>query len=134
MIQKRQHMKQLKLPIEWITCRHFQNCDAPLCPEDVNVKSCLWFPGEPICRLRNTHDWVYKQRKISRIKGIDPEKCFTVRILERITEITSDVEGANPETARAEAVWLARQTRKTGKKKPVQPPKTPQEPGNYTLF
>ena len=129
-------MKQLKLPIEWISCRHYQNCDAPLCPEDVNVKSCLWFPGEPICRLRNGPDWVLKQRKLSRVKDIDPEKCFTVRMLERIEDIASEIEGANPETARAEAVWLAKQTRKSGKKNVIQrqTKKKMDEPGNYTLF
>lgn len=136
MLQRKQPMKQLKFSIEWIECRHYQNCDAPLCPEDINVKHCLWFPGEPICRLRTAPEWVAKQKKISRLEGIDSEKCFTVRMLERIEEIKADIEGANPETAKAEAVWLARQTRKSGKKKQEQRKSrsNKKEPGNYTLF
>ena len=130
-------MKQLKLPIEWIHCHHYQNCDAPLCPEDVNVKQCIWFPGEPICRLKNAPDWVAKQRKIARLKSIDREKYFTVRILERIEEITSDVEGADPELFEGEKAWLARKSRaaNTGKTKPPPRRKKPaDEPGNYMLF
>ncbi len=129
-------MKQLKLPIEWINCRYYQNCDAPLCPQDVNVKQCLWFPGEPICRLKDAPEWVAKQRKISKLKGIDQEKYFTVRILESIKEITSDLEGANPEFFEGEKAWLARQSRagKIEKIKHHPRKKPPDEPGNYTLF
>ncbi len=129
-------MKQLKLPIEWIHCRYYQNCDAPLCPQDVNVKQCIWFPGEPICRLKDAPEWVAKQRKISKLKGIDQEKYFTVRILESIREITSDLEGANTEFFEGERAWLARQSRAGKIEKIKQPPskKPPDEPGNYMLF
>ena len=129
-------MKQLKLPIEWIHCRHYQNCDAPLCPEDINLKQCLWFPGEPICRLKNAPDWVNKQRKISRLKGIDKEKYFTVRILERIKEINRDLEGADPELFEGEKAWLAKCSRSRSKEQVSQlPRKKPNEkPVNYSFF
>ena len=129
-------MKQLKLPIEWIHCRHYKNCDAPLCPEDVNVKQCLWFPGEPVCRLRNAPEWIAKQRRINRVKSINREKYFTVRMLERIKEITSDLEGADSELFKGEKAWLASQTRagNTPKKKHSSPKKPVDEPGNYTFF
>ena len=136
MVQRNQIMKQLKLPIEWIHCRHYQNCDAPLCPEDVNLKQCLWFPGEPVCRLKNVPDWVTKQRKIARLKGINPEKYFTIRILERIEEITSDLEGADSELFEGEKAWLARKSRAQNKEqlKSSSPKKSAEEPGNYTFF
>ncbi|MFO8101068.1 MAG: hypothetical protein R6U37_02700 [Dehalococcoidia bacterium] len=129
-------MKQLKLPIEWIHCRHYQNCDAPLCPEDPNVRQCIWFPGEPVCRLKNAPEWVAKQRKIARLKGIDSGKYFTVRILEKIREITPEIEGADPELFEGEKAWLARQSRagKIERSRPSPRRKPSFEPGNYTLF
>lgn len=131
-------MKQLKLPIEWIHCRHFNDCDAPLCPEDVNLKQCLWFPSEPVCRLRDAPEWVGKQRIIARLKGIDREKYFTLRMLQRITEIDSQLEGADPELFQGEKAWLARRTRNRKSEKPrtgrPDLEKRPQEPGNYMLF
>ena len=136
MVQMNQQMKQLKLPIEWIHCRHYQNCDAPLCPEDVNLRQCQWFPGEPICRLKSAPDWVPKQRKISRMKTIDPERYFTVRMLERIDDITEDIQGADPELFQGEKAWLAGQTRAGKVDRPEKPSrrKRSDEPGNYTLF
>ena len=129
-------MKQLKLPIEWIDCRHYQNCDAPLCPQDVNVKQCIWFPGEPVCRLKTAPEWVAKQRQIKRLKNIDRERYFTVRILERIKEITPQTQGADPELTAAEKAWLAPNTRasKTGKSSGPKKKNQPSEPGNYMLF
>ncbi len=136
MLKKNQLMKQLKLPIEWIHCRHYQNCNAPLCPEDVNVKQCLWFPGEPVCRLKSAPEWVNKQRRINRTKGLDREGYFTVRMLDRIKEITTNLQGADSNQYQGERTWLAMQTRLGNPddlKKPP-PSKKPDEPGNYTLF
>ncbi len=129
-------MKQLKLPLEWIHCHHYQNCDAPLCPEDVNLKQCLWFPGEPVCRLKNAPEWAHKQRKIAKLKNIDKEKYFTVRILDRIKEITDDLQGADTELSQGEKAWLSNQSRagNTGHGKSLPQKKLADEPGNYTLF
>ena len=129
-------MKQLKLPIEWIHCRYYQNCDAPLCPEDVNVNQCLWFPGEPVCRLKNSPSWVAKQRKINKLKNIDREKFFTVRMIERLIDINNDLEGADSNLYQGEKAWLAKQTRlgNPGNTKKGSPKISHDEPGNYTLF
>lgn len=131
-------MKQLKLPIEWIHCRYFNDCDAPLCPEDVNLKQCLWFPAEPVCRRRDAPEWVNKQRLIARLKSIDREKYFTLRMLQKIEDINPQLEGADPELFQGEKAWLARRTRARYSETPdtrrPQRQKKSQEPGNYMLF
>lgn len=111
-LQRSEPMKQLKLPLEWIQCRYYNDCDAPLCPEDINLKGCLWFPNEPICRLRKVPGWVHKQRKISGLKGINPEKYFTLRMLNRIEKLGPTIEGADPELFGGEKLWAARQSTK----------------------
>ncbi|MFO8009832.1 MAG: hypothetical protein R6U89_03360 [Dehalococcoidia bacterium] len=132
-------MKQLKLPLEWIDCRYYNDCDAPLCPQDINLEQCLWFPREQVCRLRNAPDWVKKQRKISRIKNIDEEAYFTVTMLQKIGEITSDIRGADPESVDGEREWLSRWPRRKRKKKSDTPVDTENEgerkqPGTYRMF
>lgn len=103
-------MKQLSLPLQTINCRHYNECEAPLCPQAINLKGCLWFPSEPVCRLKDAPGWVQKQRQIAKVPGIDREKYFTLRMLDSIEEITQDLEGANPELSRGEKEWFGERT------------------------
>lgn len=112
MIQKNQHMKQFELHLESIDCRYYNSCHAPMCPKDVNYGRCLWFPSEPVCRLKEVPDWILKQRKISKLKHIDQNKCFTLRILNAIDEVISDLEGIDPEYYGGEKRWLSKHSRK----------------------
>lgn len=103
-------MTQLKLPIDSIDCRHFQDCDAPICPKDINAGQCAWFPPEPVCRLRDAPEWVRRQRRIAKLPGVDPERYFTLRILRTIKEVEHGVQGIDPESAGGETAWLARRS------------------------
>jgi hypothetical protein len=100
--------RQLSLPLESIECRYYQDCAAPLCPSDVYFGSRTWFPQEPVCRLRSAPDWVRKQRQIAKLRGIDPDRYFTFRMLNTILKVSRGLEGANPDRVAAERIWFTR--------------------------
>ncbi len=134
-------MKQLKLPMDSVDCRYYQDCDAPMCPKDINFGRCLWFPGEPTCRLRDAPDWVTKQKKIARLPSIDPNKYFTLRMLNSINQVDSDLQGIDPEYFGGDRLWLSKRSIKVDKTKSedgqIKPDSDalPQENvGNYPLF
>ncbi|MBM3132696.1 MAG: hypothetical protein FJZ95_06660 [Chloroflexi bacterium] len=127
-------MKQLSLPLQTINCRHYNECEAPLCPQDINLKGCLWFPSEPVCRLKDAPTWVQKQRQIAKVRGIDREKYFTLRMLNSIEEITQGLEGANPQSSRGERDWFGERTESGKSRAEVVNPPSEECARNYRLF
>jgi len=109
--------KQLSLSMETVDCPHYKDCDAPLCPRDVNFGKRIWFPCEPVCRLRIVPDWVQKQRRIARLPGIDAGRYFTFRMLNVITRVGRGLQGANPDHVTAERIWFAGWVGKKGRGK-----------------
>ncbi|MBI2854132.1 MAG: hypothetical protein HYX87_04320 [Chloroflexi bacterium] len=104
-------MKQLSLPMEPNECRFYEGCDAPLCPLNTNLGRSMWFPGEPICHLRKSADWVRKQRKIALLKDIDASRCFTIRMLEHIARVQKGLQGIERGDLAQEKAWLRREGR-----------------------
>ena len=100
-------MRQLEFPLESIDCRYYHECGAPMCPKDINYGRCLWFPSEPVCRLKMVPDWVRKQRKIAKLSNIDTHKYFTLRMLNSIDKVSSTTEGIDPEYYGGEKLWLS---------------------------
>ena len=49
---------QSKMSLDDFDCAHFQDCAAPLCPKDMEIKDKMWFPDEPVCRLKIVPEWV----------------------------------------------------------------------------
>jgi hypothetical protein len=84
------------------TCPHFQDCSAPICPEDPeSLANCAWFPGEEICRreVYASLPWVRKQRRTALATGKDAERgCFTVEMLAHDCRVYGTVQGLDPET------------------------------------
>ena len=85
------------------TCPHFQDCSAPICPEDQeSLVNCAWFPDESICR-RETYaslPWVQKQHRIARATGRDSERgCFSQLMLAHDCRVYKTIQGLDPETA-----------------------------------
>ena len=107
---------QLALPIESIQCRAYESCAAPLCPKDVDVGRCLWFPDEPVCALRKVPDWVRKQRRIVRLPSTDVGKYFTLYMLNATRRIGRGIQGADPNHADADKVWVVRRVGQIGKR------------------
>jgi len=79
-------------------CPHFEECAAPLCPKDDDRQGHVWFPDEPVCRLRDVPEWVKKQRKIARLKGVDRERFFTIRMLNEISTVRRNLQGKHPDS------------------------------------
>ena len=103
--------KQLGLPIGPNECRFYEGCTAPLCPLNTNLGRSFWFPGEPICHLKEAPDWVRKQRKIARIKSTDQGRGFTIRMLASITQTPRGLQGVTPDDPVKERAWLRQQER-----------------------
>ncbi len=125
-------MKQLELPIEWTNCRYYSDCDAPLCPEDTDLKQCLWFPNEPVCRLKSAPEWAQKQKKIARLEGIDIGKYFTVKMLNAVEDISGNLEGIDSELYGGEKLWLSKRSAK--RKKDITEYEFKEDIGNYPMF
>lgn len=99
-------MIQLNLPLVRANCRFYGICAAPLCPMDLNLGICTWFPNEPICRLRRGPGWVRKQRNIAKLPGIERDRYFTLRMLNSIKQIRKGLRGAEADLPGAEKSWL----------------------------
>ncbi|MCD6599605.1 MAG: hypothetical protein J7L19_03435 [Dehalococcoidia bacterium] len=99
-------MKQLDLPAKRVDCPSYEVCAAPLCPMDIDLGSRVWFPNEPVCRLRKCPGWVRKQRKIAKLPGIKQDRYFTIRMLNSIKQIRKGLQGASPSSPDAEKFWL----------------------------
>jgi len=112
--------EQLNMPLERFDC-HYKDCAAPLCPKDVSFGKRVWFPYEPVCRLKDAPEWVKKQRQIARLKGIDDGKYFTFRMLKKIDEVRRDMQGADPDYVTAERIWFNWYLGKSRKKKSPAP-------------
>ena len=115
-------MSQLDLEMEASDCPHFDECEAPLCPLDVNLEQHIWFPKDPVCRRRSVPDWVGKQKRIRRLKKVDPDCYFTVRMLNALIEVPKDVAGISTDDPVAEITWLRHHRVKQRKKRPRKSP------------
>ena len=125
-LQKGRDMQQLGLPIGPSECRFYEGCTAPLCPLNTNLGRSTWYPGEPVCHLKEAPDWVRKQRRIARLQGIDQSRCFTIHMLDSLAQVHKGLQGIVPDDPGEEKAWLkqqgkARVRRRTGKKKSDQP-------------
>jgi hypothetical protein len=85
------------------SCNHFEDCSAPICPEDAeSMEHGAWFADEEICRripYRERH-YIRAQRRIAQLTACDPNRgCFTVPMLDRNCRLTHGIRGLDPEIA-----------------------------------
>ena len=107
-------MKQLSLPIGPNECRFYEGCTAPLCPLNTNLGRSIWYPGEPVCHLKEAPDWARKQRRIARLPGIDHSRCFTIRMLTSLAQVNKGLQGIPPDDPEEEKAWLRQQRKPRG--------------------
>jgi len=88
-------------------CPSYDQCKSPLCPLDPNPGH-IWYPDEEVCHMRNPPGWVRKQRKIARLPQIDPDRYFTIPMLQAIRRVGRGLRGANAEVLSTDKGWLAR--------------------------
>ncbi|MDP2719674.1 MAG: hypothetical protein Q8P44_07590 [Dehalococcoidia bacterium] len=102
-------MTQLNLLHKEINCHFYLTCTAPLCPKDMNADNSIWFPDEPVCRLRSTPEWVKKQKKITRLKKIERSNYFTVDLLNSIININNQLKGKEVSQPPSNEIIIRRQ-------------------------
>lgn len=136
-------------------CNLFEACEspeAPLCPiQESTVKRGVWYPDEPVCQAEQFQyvPWIKKQHQIAALKLTTEDGFFTVRMIEAIRVISSNLKGADPDDSRAESKWLkeriekraaasekrqAKKQKVTTKKKAVLPPAKKKGIKTPTLF
>lgn len=88
------------------TCK--PDCSAPLCPHDKNVRCSTWYPGQPVCPLRNgVPAWVEAQRSVARVLKGHARDIFlrdacslTVPLLEELARVRPEIAGIGRVEAR----------------------------------
>ena len=96
-----------------MTCRSFDTCSCPICPEQPANPHLSWFPGEDVCLKREVPAWVKRQRKINKRTGGDYTRgLFTIKMLANPGVITVGIRGLDPDkgetTDQAVQEWLKR--------------------------
>ena len=63
-------------------CPKYQNCDAPLCPLDLD-KEASWYIDEEVCKSPEFRDkpWIMLQRKLKGKRTKDPDHLYTYKEL-----------------------------------------------------
>ncbi len=80
-------------------CRHFETCEAPLCPLDkVSLEQGIWYPDEGICKAKayQSLEWIKNQKKIVK-RTNDYNTYYTVEMLDRHIKVTSAIKGLDPD-------------------------------------
>ena len=83
-------------------CKYFDDCSAPMCPQDSGVAKTAWFANESVCRLHDVPEWVKRQRKIVKTGVTETAGCFTLPMLERRCVIGKKISGIDPDMTEAE--------------------------------
>jgi hypothetical protein len=90
-------------------CPSFDGCEATLCPLDPSCGAgAIWYPDEPVCnahRMKRLHPWIKIQRRIAK-KHCDPNRFFTVRMLESIKDVHGTLKGLDPNGRQSEEAWI----------------------------
>ena len=81
-------------------CRRFEECSAPLCPLDENLRKRVWFADEAICRSKDHGSgmqWIVSQKKIMK-KSTDKDTCYTPEMLDRHFIVKKGIVGVDPDS------------------------------------
>ncbi len=94
-------------------CRHFETCEAPLCPLDkVSLEHGIWYPDEGICKVKEFQAllWVKNQKKIKKASNPNSsDTYYTVRMLNNHIVVRKGIKGLDPDKAvskKDEQVWI----------------------------
>ncbi len=92
-------------------CRHFETCEAPLCPLDkVSFEHGIWYPDEGICKLKEfqTLLWIKNQKKIKKVSN-NSDTYYTVRMLNNHLIVRKGIKGLDPDKSvskKEEQAWI----------------------------
>lgn len=93
------------------TCKQWNTCEAPLCPEDKrSLEYGLWYGDEEVCPMltQRSLKWIQRQRKLVKFGKKLDDGFFTVKMLLAVKSLSKGIQGANPDSIDTEASWLAK--------------------------
>jgi hypothetical protein len=105
------------------SCNLFDTCEAaeaPLCPiQESTIKCGIWYPDEPICQSSQFQElpWIKKQHQIAAFKLKSGAGFFTVKMLDALHIVASNIKGADPDYPNAEDKWFKERTASTKEKR-----------------
>ena len=81
-------------------CKYFEECNAPLCPLDTEVKMHTWFADEGICRRRPfaKNQIIQNQKKLQKAGAEFENGLFTGKMLNRRLKLSKATKGLNPDS------------------------------------
>jgi hypothetical protein len=90
-------------------CRHFETCNAPLCP--MYKDQGVWHPDEDVCIRNNAPKWVKLQRKMKKAgKLIPDENLYTIAMLKVAIKSTKGINVNKMRNSLPETIdkWLCK--------------------------
>ncbi|MCD6403340.1 MAG: hypothetical protein J7K98_03345 [Candidatus Aenigmarchaeota archaeon] len=97
------------MPRKRLTCKYYNECNAPICPLDPYKCQRIWYPDEEICRLRKFSKEIYivQQKKIKKKCG-DKNTIFTFKMLSYPYVVREGIKGIVPDkfSIRKERQWI----------------------------
>ncbi|UCF13210.1 MAG: hypothetical protein JSW06_02855 [Thermoplasmatales archaeon] len=95
-----------------INCSKYNDCSAPMCPYDKELKSSTWYPSEQTCS-KPGFNWISNQRKIAK-KTQCQETYYTFNMLNRNCIISKGMKGLDPEKEEGDQLkkWLEKRPEK----------------------
>ena len=84
-------------------CKHFDTCDATLCPLNEDLDSCVWYPNEQVCRATKFArlQWVRIQKRLRKYGAKVDNGYFTKKILEKMYAVSARTKGINPDSRKS---------------------------------
>lgn len=80
------------------SCKHYQSCNAPICPLDERSLKGIWYPDEEICisSMHGNLTWIKAQKKIVKASA-QTNHYFTVEMLKTNCLIRKGIIGLDPD-------------------------------------
>ncbi len=84
-------------------CKHFNGCEAPLCPLHEDLDSCVFYPDEGVCRSTKFAklQWIRIQKRLRKYGAKVDNGYFTKKILEKMYAVSARTKGINPDSRKS---------------------------------
>ncbi len=102
-------------------CKHFESCDANLCPLDEDLDACVWYPDENACRSTRFAklQWIRIQKRLKKYGAKVDNGYFTRKMLEKMYAVSAHTKGINPDSRKGiELAGVGDSVQKTPMPKP----------------
>ncbi len=76
------------------------SCSAPICAQEDSHSLANWYPDETVCNSVPQTSWQTKMKRIQKLAGqgkIDPNRFFTIAMLDSIDLVRPNLAGIDPD-------------------------------------